>query len=228
MSLGKIPCSCGGENPSCFHCDGTGFNSDGPMRPYRALRHFGQLPPKRIEGCAPRPTPEIEAAAQALFEAARSRSWRWLPERQKDRWRQLARDAQRTPPPERRPQYGLQPSKCLVCHRRGCMLRAHQKAAAAEQATLNKPANAKSGDARQRVEPASAGAPGTPVDPVSPPEAAAKRPASQTPGRSVRPDGASGTDDGGDASYGWGGAFRDHGQFGSHPSFDGMDDESSP
>ena len=30
-----------------------------------------------------------------------------------------------------------------------------------------------------------------------------------------------------DGSYGWGGSFRDHGQFGSHPSFDPMDDESS-
>ena len=30
-----------------------------------------------------------------------------------------------------------------------------------------------------------------------------------------------------DASHGWGGSFRDHGQFGSHPSFDSMDDESS-
>lgn len=30
-----------------------------------------------------------------------------------------------------------------------------------------------------------------------------------------------------DGSYGWGGSFRDHGQFGSYPSFDSMDDESS-
>ncbi len=29
-----------------------------------------------------------------------------------------------------------------------------------------------------------------------------------------------------DAKYGWGGAFRDHGQFGSYPSHDDMDDES--
>lgn len=29
-----------------------------------------------------------------------------------------------------------------------------------------------------------------------------------------------------DAADGWGAAFRDHGQFGSYPSFDGMDDES--
>lgn len=31
-----------------------------------------------------------------------------------------------------------------------------------------------------------------------------------------------------DASRGWGGSFRDHGQFGSHPTFDAMDDESTP
>jgi predicted RNA-binding Zn-ribbon protein involved in translation (DUF1610 family) len=31
-----------------------------------------------------------------------------------------------------------------------------------------------------------------------------------------------------DASYGAGGSFRDYGQFGSHPGYDGMDDESSP
>ena len=30
-----------------------------------------------------------------------------------------------------------------------------------------------------------------------------------------------------DAKHGWGGAFRDHGQFGSYPSHDDMDDESS-
>ena len=29
-----------------------------------------------------------------------------------------------------------------------------------------------------------------------------------------------------DASRGWGGSFRDHGQFGSYPAFDAMDDES--
>lgn len=29
-----------------------------------------------------------------------------------------------------------------------------------------------------------------------------------------------------DAKHGWGGAFRDHGQFGSYPSHDDMDDES--
>ena len=29
-----------------------------------------------------------------------------------------------------------------------------------------------------------------------------------------------------DGSHGWGGSFRDHGQFGSYPSFDSMDDES--
>ena len=29
-----------------------------------------------------------------------------------------------------------------------------------------------------------------------------------------------------DAKYGWGGSFRDNGQFGSYPSHDGMDDES--
>jgi hypothetical protein len=28
-------------------------------------------------------------------------------------------------------------------------------------------------------------------------------------------------------SKGWGGSFRDHGQFGSFPAFDAMDDESS-
>ncbi len=31
-----------------------------------------------------------------------------------------------------------------------------------------------------------------------------------------------------DAKYRWGGSFRDHGQFGSYPSHDNMDDESSP
>jgi hypothetical protein len=31
-----------------------------------------------------------------------------------------------------------------------------------------------------------------------------------------------------DATYGMGGTVRDHGQFGSAPSHDGMDDESSP
>lgn len=30
-----------------------------------------------------------------------------------------------------------------------------------------------------------------------------------------------------DAKHGWGGSFRDNGQFGSYPSHDGMDDESS-
>lgn len=30
-----------------------------------------------------------------------------------------------------------------------------------------------------------------------------------------------------DATHGWGPAFRDHGQFGSHPSYDSMDDEST-
>lgn len=29
-----------------------------------------------------------------------------------------------------------------------------------------------------------------------------------------------------DAKHGWGGSFRDNGQFGSYPSYDGMDDES--
>lgn len=29
-----------------------------------------------------------------------------------------------------------------------------------------------------------------------------------------------------DAKHGWGGAFRDHGKFGSYPSYDDMDDES--
>lgn len=31
-----------------------------------------------------------------------------------------------------------------------------------------------------------------------------------------------------DAKYGWGGSFRDQGQFGSYPSHDDMDDESNP
>lgn len=31
-----------------------------------------------------------------------------------------------------------------------------------------------------------------------------------------------------DAKFGWGGSFRDHGAFGSYPSHDAMDDESSP
>ena len=31
-----------------------------------------------------------------------------------------------------------------------------------------------------------------------------------------------------DAKYGWGGTYRDNGQFGSYPSHDGMDDESFP
>jgi len=31
-----------------------------------------------------------------------------------------------------------------------------------------------------------------------------------------------------DASYGWGQLYRDNGQFGSHPTFDGYDDESKP
>lgn len=30
-----------------------------------------------------------------------------------------------------------------------------------------------------------------------------------------------------DATYGWGGSWRDHGQFGSHPSYDRMDDDST-
>lgn len=34
--------------------------------------------------------------------------------------------------------------------------------------------------------------------------------------------------EGRDATHGWGGSFRDHGQFGSHAEYDGMDDESTP
>lgn len=40
--------------------------------------------------------------------------------------------------------------------------------------------------------------------------------------------GGSAKDGNADPTENWGGAFRDHGRFGSHPSYDGMDDESGP
>ena len=82
MTLKRIECSCGGQNPSCYRCGGLGHyegESSEPTGLPPRLRQAGgpdASPHRKIDGhgARHRPAPEIEARAKALFQASAART----------------------------------------------------------------------------------------------------------------------------------------------------------
>lgn len=62
MTIGSIACSCRGENPNCYRCDGTGFyNSDDLLKeyvPFRESKSFLHATPLELQGHQDRIIPE--------------------------------------------------------------------------------------------------------------------------------------------------------------------------
>jgi hypothetical protein len=187
--MNSIPCSCGGENPNCFKCDGTGMVASAaqqlgrphpppgqiPLQKKRARRSRGQSLRAKSARPAGAALPSFAAPRKKKPQAAAPRIARVL----------------------------------VVCPECGASVRqlkkhyekAHSPAAASRRLAVlrdsrSSPPSAKShkqDTARQSV---------------------GQWPALDDP-RDL------------DAKHGWGGSFRDNGQFGSYPSHDDMGDEST-
>ncbi len=252
MTLGTITCSCGGENPHCYRCSGTGLHAADAQESLARSALTG-VPNKRLRGKkSDSVVPQIEARAEQRYADWRltQRGWNplWenLKDSKKDLWRQLAEsDLKPTPKSPELIGRGLQPKACPICHRPGCLLRSHE--------TKSRPISPRrEAGSGKRIKSA-----------VPPPQRnmhqcpqcnsafkslgqldshilkahgmnavrefweAHRRALSSersVEAESTRSDSKQNFPD---ATLGWGGSFRDHGQFGSHPAFDAMDDEST-
>lgn len=68
MSLGSVPCSCGGENPNCFRCWGTGMvESKSPELPSSGT-YLGSRLSKKGSNRLPMPCPECGISVMGLVD----------------------------------------------------------------------------------------------------------------------------------------------------------------
>lgn len=225
MSFGRKACTCGGWNPDCYRCSGTGFYEPGGDTV--TTSGTGQAPtsPRRSQQRPLISGAMIEAEARQLYEAHRAAEkaspprkggvyrsyWPWdqAPERQKAAWRRTAADLLRKPIPDSAPRKdSLRPSNCPICGHAVCRITSHSVSSVRPVVTQRK---TQPGSRKKSRPTLKSGA------------VAGRSTTGSTNNSSTRKPG----DGGVDGSYGWGSAFRDNGQFGSYPAFDPMDDESS-
>lgn len=229
MSFGRLSCSCGGENANCYRCDGTGFYT--PSRDTPSPPRTDELRPKRKIAAKVDVDPRVVAEAKRLFQRATEKTgdwlrWEWLSQASKDSWMREALEVRRALKPR------ISKNVCPVCHRPVCRISSHQVnllpplPGTTKTVSKNKKKKVRQSlighkeQARVRRQGKKAV---VPQDRLSPQPGGRAR-VSQPEGPTTDPVKEKLMD----ASYGWGGSFRDHGRFGSHPSFDAMDDESLP
>lgn len=264
--MDTTPCSCGGANPRCFRCDGTGlFNSDrqadsfaggiykAPARPGRTRGKRGNAAVPGSAAARPTPSPvnqtreytvcslcfkpilkgggcghecgKIFTSLLANIGSSRRRPSTQCP--QCGVWvRRLERHTAKVHQVEpviagETPARMLH--KCRYCKAMVKDVEKHNQRARRNEREVAR--NAASGSSpiktAKRIARGSTSRRQNVVD-LNRESAAHETPPHGHSGQGVAAD-----ESRRDATYGWGGSFRDHGQFGSHPSYDSMDDESS-
>lgn len=264
----NYPCTCGGENPSCFRCDGTGLvashalplRSDGRVRPLPKNEEI--LPPPTVT--KPKAA-EIKSQAEKAYLCPKCKEWffdasdfirhaRTFHPKPKVKQNKPAkpkqndlRQVERTP--NEQPKNNLQTleqmketqrllddarsslkklrrsfpqahlcENCLVLFKTVGELKSHQKST--HEIT---PSRATIAPKKKKKVRGSAAKQSETTDQKQ--RKTEKFPFVQSMGYTKE---QRAMEHRMDATFGMGGFARDHGQFGSSPSYDGMDDESSP
>jgi hypothetical protein len=226
MTFGTIPCSCGGENEKCFRCFGTGMftpgrNSDRDKVRQRSGHSAGKraktaamsaptIQAKQWEKCphcgvvVSKLARHLKKAHHATFDLKPPFTQLLIEDEAKNK--PVKQAIRRSSPESRQGVVLVQDAtsirfrcpKCRCTAPNEIQLQSHIVGSHGKE-VLNLYLSAKGGAVT-----------------LSSPKPAPNAPA---PPNLSEPNL--------DATKGWSGSFRDYGQFGSHPAFDSMDDESS-
>lgn len=258
MTLSSNPCSCGGDNPSCFRCWGTGMvespvSDSRDVAPGQKAWGSWQLDSNATQSRSRRSKPYavcphcgVEVRHIARHVAKVHAVGKVFPVADPDTDTRTVDTLRRDPPQRQRKLQVQSLTTCPVC---GVSVKSMQKharktghtlsgpfAKQAPQPSLRSPRIVQLRNGTLKCGQCLATFPNAiQLDShmvSTHGKRATKTAVSEDPRTGGRPekrsrDSIPSTERNLDAKYGWGGTFRDHGQFGSYPLHDSMDDESS-